>query len=178
MARTTSRRIVALAATVLIVALAVSACSSGSSSSPTPAASASAVFSAGSADVKIASSLAGSFTAPLMIGRIYNNGAALNVQYGDVQQGSLTYLGPAAPGTYKTERTDAATTSLALVVVVQGGGGGDVPYKTFSSINGECSVTIVKIDKTGGNATFACNALKSDDGTTTIDATGSFEARP
>jgi hypothetical protein len=167
------RRPSALIAGLLALGLAVAACSSGSA---TPAPSVSAAFAAGTANVQVAGPVL-SFTAPLQIGRLMDGGVMLNVQYINVQGGTLTYTGPGKPGTYKTERTDTSITSLALVVGVQGAGG-DVPYVPFNSIAGECSITIEKIDKTGGNATFTCTQLPSQDGTVKIDATGTFDARP
>ena len=167
------RRPSALIAGLLALGLAVAACSSGSA---TPAPSVSAAFAAGTANVQVAGPVL-SFTAPLQIGRLMDGGVMLNVQYINVQGGTLTYTGPGKPGTYKTERTDTSITSLALVVGVQGAGG-DVPYVPFNSIAGECSITIEKIDKTGGNATFTCTQLPSQDGTMKIDATGTFDARP
>lgn len=167
------RRPSALIAGLLALGLAVAACSSGSA---TPAPSVSAAFAAGTANVQVAGPVL-SFTAPLQIGRLMDGGVMLNVQYINVQGGTLTYTGPGQPGTYKTQRTDTAITSLALVVGVQGAGG-DVPYVPFNSIAGECSITIEKIDKTGGNATFTCTQLPSQDGTVKIDATGTFDARP
>jgi hypothetical protein len=170
-----SRTIVRVAGVAALVA-ALSACSSGATPSSV---SASAVFAGGTAQVEITAPAPSRYTAQLMTGRLYTEGTstALSVQYGNVQQGSVTYTGPAAPGTYKTERTDTGMTSLALVVGIQGAGG-DVPYQTFSSINGECSVTIVKVDRTGGNGTFTCTNLPSADGSMKIDATGTFDAQP
>jgi hypothetical protein len=167
------RRPSTLIAGLLALGLAVAGCSSGSA---TPAPSVSAAFAAGTANVQVAGPVL-SFIAPLQIGRLMDGGVMLNVQYINVQGGTLTYTGPGTPGTYKTQRTDTAITSLALVVGVQGAGG-DVPYVPFNSINGECSVTIEKIDKTGGNATFTCTQLPSQDGTIKIDATGTFDAQP
>jgi hypothetical protein len=168
-------RPVARIAGLVALSLALAACSSGGSSA-TPVPSVSAVFAAGTANVQVAGPVL-SFTAPLQVGRLIDNGAALSVQYINVQGGTLTYMGPGKPGTYTTQRTDTAITSLAIVVGVQGAGG-DVPYVPFNSIAGECSITIEKVDKTGGNATFTCTQLPSQDGTLKIDATGTFDARP
>ncbi len=170
------RRPAARVAVILAVGLAVAACSSSSGGSATPAPSVSAVFAGGTENVQVAGPVL-SFTAPLVTGRLVDDGAMLNVQYINVQGGTLTYTGPGKPGTYKTERTADTITSLALVVGVQGAGG-DVPYVSFSSIAGECSVTIVRVDRTGGNATFTCSNLASSDGKTKTDATGTFDARP
>jgi hypothetical protein len=159
---------------LLAAGLLLAACSSSGSATPAP--SVSAVFAAGTANVQVAGPVL-SFTAPLMTGRLIDNGAMLNVQYINVQGGTLTYTGPGTPGTYTTQRTDTAITTLALVVGVQGAGG-DVPYVPFNSIAGECSITIEKVDKTGGNATFTCTQLPSQDGSIKIDATGTFDARP
>jgi hypothetical protein len=168
-------RPVARIAGLVALSLALAACSSGGSSA-TPVPSVSAVFAAGTANVQVAGPVL-SFTAPLQVGRLIDNGAALSVQYINVQGGTLTYMGPGKPGTYTTQRTDTAITSLAIVVGVQGAGG-DVPYVPFNSIAGECSITIEKVDKTGGNATFTCTQLPSQDGTIKIDATGTFDAQP
>jgi hypothetical protein len=168
-------RPVARIAGLVALSLALAACSSGGSSA-TPVPSVSAVFASGTANVQVAGPVL-SYTAPLQIGRLVDNGAMLSVQYINVQGGTLTYTGPGKPGTYATQRTDTAITSLALVVGVQGAGG-DVPYVPFNSIAGECSITIEKVDKTGGNATFTCTQLPSQDGTIKIDATGTFDAQP
>ncbi len=160
-------------AALLALGLTLAACSS---SSATPAPSISAAFAAGTANVQVAGPVL-SFTAPLQIGRLMNGGEMVSVQYINVQGGTLTYTGPGKPGTYTTQRTDTAITTLALVVGVQGAGG-DVPYVPFNSVNGECSVTIEKLDATGGNASFTCSKLPSQDGKITIDATGTFDARP
>ena len=167
------RRPAARFSVLLAVGLLAAACSA---SSATPAPSVSATFASGTANVEVAGPVL-SFVAPLMQGRLMDGGAMLNVQYINVQGGTLTYIGPGKPGTYKTERTETAITSLALVVGVQGSGG-DVPYVAFSSIAGECSVTIERLDKTGGNATFTCSQLASEDGKTKIDASGRFDAQP
>lgn len=167
-------RSIARVAGALALTLVVAACSSGSSATPAP--SVSAVFASGTANVQVAGPVL-SFTAPLQIGRLMDGGAMVSVQYINVQGGTLTYTGPGKPGTYKTERTDTAITTLALVVGVQGAGG-DVPYVPFNSIAGECSITIEKLDATGGNASFTCTQLPSQDGTVKIDATGTFDARP
>jgi hypothetical protein len=95
----------------------------------------------------------------------------MSVEYGTVQTGALTYQGPATPGTYKTVPTDTALATLGLTVAVTSG---DVPSYPFASINGECEVTIVAMADHKGNATFTCSNLASQDGTVTIDATGSF----
>ena len=160
---------------LVALSLALAACSSGGSSA-TPVPSVSAVFADGTANVQVAGPVL-SFTAPLQIGRLVDGGEMLNVQYINVQGGTLTYTGPGKPGTYTTQRTETAITSLALVVGVQGAGG-DVPYVPFNSIAGECSITIEKVDATGGNAAFTCTQLPSQDGTIKIDATGTFDARP
>ncbi len=167
------RRPSILAAGLVAMGLAVAACSSGSA---TPAPSVSAAFAAGTANVKVGGP-ALSYTAPIQIGRLYDGGTMLSVQYINVQGGALTYMGPGTPGTYKTQRTETAITSLALVVAVQGAGN-DVPYVAFNSIEGECSVTIEKVDKTGGNATFTCTQVPSEDGKMKIDASGTFDAQP
>jgi hypothetical protein len=167
-------RPIARFAGAIVLTLVVAACSSGGSATPAP--SVSAAFAAGDANVQVAGP-ALSYTAPLQIGRLIDGGTALSVQYINVQGGTLTYMGPGKPGTYTTQRTDTAITSLALVVGVQGAGG-DVPYVAFNSIAGECAITIEKIDETGGNATFTCTQLPSEDGKIKIDATGTFDARP
>ena len=169
-------RPIARIAGLLALSLVAAACSSGGSGSATPVPSVSAVFASGTAHVQV-SGPALSYTAPLQIGRLIDNGAMLNVQYINVQGGTLTYIGPGRPGMYKTERTDNAITSLALVVGVQGSGGG-VPYVEFNSIAGECAVTIDEVDATGGHASFTCTQVPSEDGKIRIDATGTFDARP
>jgi hypothetical protein len=163
-----SRRlaVVAVASTVGVV---VAGCSSGGGS-PTPS-TVSAAFAGGSAEVSMTGGYTASYQAQLIVGAFVNDGAGMSVQYGDVQTGALTYQGSATPGTYKTVRTDTALATLGLTVVLTSG---DVPSYSFDSINGECEVTIVAMADHKGNATFTCSKLANQDGTVTIDATGSF----
>jgi hypothetical protein len=162
----------AAAAVALTLAVAIAGCSSGTS--PTPS-MVSTTFHSGVAQVSMTGGYTLSYPAQLIQGALINGGAAMSVSYGTVQTGALTYQGPATPGTYKTLRTDTEVTTLALTVVLTSG---DKPSDSFASLNGECAVTIVEMSALKGDATFTCTNLKNQDGTVTIDATGSFSITP
>jgi len=166
-----SRRlvVVAVASTIAFV---VAGCGSGTS--PTPS-MVSTTFQNGVASVSMTGGYTISYPAKLIQGALVNGGAGMSVEYGTVQTGALTYIGPATPGTYKTVRTDTEITTLALTVVLLSG---DKPSDSFASVNGECEVTIVDMSGQKGSATFVCTNLKNQDGTVTIDATGDFTILP
>jgi len=161
-------------ATVLAAAIAVAAAGCGSGASPTPA-MVSANFKDGLATVSMTGAYTATYPAQLMRGTLVEGGAAMAVEFGNVQTGALTYQGPATPGTYATERTDTSVTTLALTVVLTSG---DKPSDSFASTAGECSITIVEMASTKGNATFTCTDLANVDGTATIDASGKFSVVP
>jgi hypothetical protein len=135
----------------------------------------STTFANGVAEVSMTGGYTISYPAKLIQGALVNDGALMSVSYGTVQTGALTYQGPATPGTYKTVRTDTEIATLALTVVLTSG---DKPSDSFASVNGECEVTIVDMSQLKGDATFTCANLKSQDGTVTIDATGTFTVLP
>jgi hypothetical protein len=168
---TITRRL-AVVATAASLALAVAGC--GSSASPTPP-SVSAKFARGEANVTITGGYTATYKAPFINGRTVGSGTFVSLQYGAVQTGSLTYQGPAIPGTYATLRTGEEVTTLALTVVLMSG---DEPSDSFASMNGECSITILEYSQARGDATFTCTGLANLDGTVTIDASGSFYAEP
>jgi hypothetical protein len=162
-----SRRL-AIAAAASIIVMAVAGCSSGTS--PTPS-MVSTTFRDGTAQVSMTGGYTMSYPAKLIQGALVNDGALMSVSYGTVQTGALTYQGPATPGSHKTVRTDTEIATLALTVVLTSG---DKPSDSFASVNGECEVTIVEMSQQKGDATFTCTSLKNQDGTVTIDATGTF----
>jgi hypothetical protein len=163
-----------LAVVAAAAALAIAVAGCGSAASPTPA-SVSAKFARGQATVSITGDYTATYIAPFINGRTVGSGAFVSLQYGAVQTGSLTYQGPAAPGTYATLRTGDEVTTLALTVVLTSG---DKPSDSFASMNGECSITVLEYSQARGDATFTCTGLANIDGTATIDATGSFYAEP
>lgn len=169
--RTITRRLAVVAAAA---SLAVVAAGCGGGASPTPP-SVSAKFARGEATVTITGGYTATYKAPFINGRTVGSGAFVSLQYGDVQAGSLTYQGPATPGTYATLRTGEDVTTLALTVVLMSG---DKPSDSFASTNGECSITVLELSEARGDATFTCTGLANVDGTVTIDASGSFYAEP
>ena len=160
-----------LLAAGLIAAAALAACSS-TSSSPSATADVSAKFQGGTANVKLTGGYDLSYIARFITGATANGGSVMSVEYGNVQTGALTYQGPAAPGSYPTTRTQTSITTLGLTVVLPSG---PKPSDSFASVNGECTVTITKSTVAGGAATFTCTGLKNQDGSVTVDASGSWD---
>jgi len=169
---TITTRLATAAAATIAIAVAVAGCGSGAS--PTPP-SVSAKFARGEATVTITGGYTATYTAPFINGRTVGTGAFVSLQYGDVQAGSLTYQGPATPGTYPTVRTGDDVTTLSMTVVLLTG---DEPSDSFASVNGECSITVLEYSQARGDATFTCTGLANIDGTVTIDASGAFYAEP
>ena len=161
-------------AVVLATSVAIVAAGCGGGASPTPP-SVSAKFARGEATVTMTGGYTATYKAPFINGRTVGSGTFVSLQYGAVQTGSLTYQGPAIPGTYATLRTGEEVTTLALTVVLMSG---DEPSDSFASLNGECSITILEYSQARGDATFTCTGLANLDGTVTIDASGSFYAEP
>ncbi len=160
-----------LLAAGLIAAATLAACSS-TTSSPLMSGGVSAKFRDGTANVKLTGGYDLSYVARFLTGATASGGTAMSIQYGNVQTGALTYQGPATVGSYPTTRTATAITTLGLTAVLPSG---PKPSDSFSSVNGECTVTITKSDATGGQATFTCTGLKNQDGSVTVDATGSWD---
>ncbi|MFL5680585.1 MAG: hypothetical protein ACJ77B_08295 [Chloroflexota bacterium] len=153
-----------------MVAAVLSSCSQSAS----PAASGALLFN-GDAHVVVSGQEHGEFTVPLGRGGVLSGGSFMTAEYGAVQLGALTYQGPALVGDHRTARTESTVTSLMITLSLPDH---NPPYDTYTSLAGECVVTVKEAGPSGGTATFSCAKVPNVDGTVLVDAQGTFDAHP
>jgi hypothetical protein len=162
-------RWLAIGATVLT---AVAGCTPVASSSSAPAGA--TVFFNGDAHVSVSGPETGEFTVPLARGNVLPGGF-ITAEYAEVQQGALTYQGPAQVGEHQTARTETNVTSLMITLPLPDN---DPPYDSYISIAGECTIDVTAAGPSGGEASFSCTQVPNLDGTVKVDAEGTFDAAP
>ena len=164
-----------LAAT-LTLAVALGGCAPAASpASSSSAATSLTVFFNGEANVTVSGPVSGEFTAPLARGSVLPGGGFITAEYAEIQEGSLTYQGPARVGEYPTARTETELTSLMITLAIPDN---DPPYDTYISLEGECTIDVTAAGPEGGEASFSCSEVPNLDGTVKVDAEGTFDAAP
>jgi hypothetical protein len=165
------RSIVAPLAVILALVLSVATCSPSASQAP----SSGTVFFNGDAHVTVTGPVSGGFTVPLARGNVLPGGAFISAEYAAIQEGALTYQGPARVGEYRTARTDSDVTSLMITLAIPDM---DPPYDSYISVGGECVISVSEASPSGGEASFTCSQVPNLDGTVRVDAEGTFDAQP
>jgi hypothetical protein len=164
--RALSERVAVATAGLMLAGAIVGACSS-SSTSPLPNV---LVYAGGSTTAQITGSYSQALAAPLISGRLIE-GVGVRLQFSTVQLGSVMYDGPATPGTYTTKRTDTSLVQLGIELVLSSSGN---ETDAFTSVNGECSITITQMDRKGGSGSYACTDMPSTKTAAKINAQGTF----
>jgi hypothetical protein len=167
-----------LTSLVLAVTLAtgLGACAQAASpATSSSAATSGTVFFNGDASVTVSGPVSGEFTVPLARGSVLPGGAFITAEYAEIQQGALTYQGPARVGEYRTARTETDMTSLMITLAIPEN---DPPYDTYVSLEGECTIDVSEAGPAGGQASFSCTQVPNLDGTVKVDAEGTFDAAP